>query len=153
MKIKKINSKIILQYFAIFFACVILANAEISSLNPFVFTFFFACLFVGFDEKLISIFTISSAVLIIPTLEQFFISLTVVGVGLISFYIHKLLKKNIHVIVHFITYLISLTTYIYYNYAHVKNLIFYIVLGCISLYVMIVVLQGLILNCVICCFY
>jgi len=146
MKIKKINSKIILQYFAIFFACVILANAEISSLNPFVFTFFFACLFVGFDEKLISIFTISSAVLIIPTLEQFFISLTVVGVGLISFYIHKLLKKNIHVIVHFITYLISLTTYIYYNYAHVKNLIFYIVLGCISLYVMIVVLQGLILK-------
>lgn len=146
MKIKKINSKIILQYFAIFFAFVILANAEISGLSPFVFTFFYACIFVGFDEKLISIFAISSAVLINPTLEHFFVSLTVVGVGLISFYVHRLLKKNIHVVVHFITYLISLATYIYYNYAHVKDLIFYIVLGFISLYVMIVVMQGLILK-------
>ncbi|MBO5954445.1 MAG: SpoIIE family protein phosphatase, partial [Clostridia bacterium] len=45
-----------------------------------------------------------------------------------------------------ITFLISLSTYIYYNHARVKDLIFYIVLGLISLYVMIVVLQGLILK-------
>ena len=141
MQIKKLNSKIILQYIAIYFACVVLALANVSNLSPFLYAFFFACLFVGLDEKLLAVFTVSSAVFVKPNLETFFISLTVVAVGLISFYIHKLCKKHINLFVHFIVYLISLTTYVYYNRYNIKELIYYVLLGLICLYVMIVVMQ------------
>jgi len=141
MKIKKINSKIISQYFIIFFICVVLSFAKINDISPFLYAFFFACIFVGIDEKLLAIFTVASAVFSSPTLETFFVALTVVSVGIISFYLHRLLKKNIHIVIHFITFLISLTTYIYYNYSNIKNLLWFIFLGLISLYVMIVVMQ------------
>jgi hypothetical protein len=52
-------------------------------------------------------------------------------------------------ITNFIAYIISLVTYIYYNYKDFKNLILYIILGLICLFVFIVVLQVLLLrkNC------
>jgi len=149
MALKKINSKIILKYFAIFFIFLCLARANVSGLSPFIYAFFFAGIFVGLDEKLLSVFLICSGLAVNPCLEELFVCVTVVGVGLISFYIHKLSKKSVHLITHFLVFIISLVTYTYYNLTNLKHLIFFILLALICLYVMIVVLQVLMLrkNC------
>ncbi len=137
----KINSKFILKYFALFFLTLVIANSEAKGLSPFLFALFFACIYVGLDEKLLSVFSLVSAMVVAPTLENFYIAITVVAVGLIMYYLHRLIKKRLRLVTLFICYLISLATYIYYNLADLKNLIFYILLGIISLYVFIVVIQ------------
>ena len=141
MLTKKLNSKIIFKYFIIFFICFILSSAKISNLNPFVYAFFFAGIFVGLDEKLLSVFTVSSAVLNNLCLEEFYVALTVVSVGLILFYVQLLCKKRLHLLTLFVGYIFSLTTYIYYQRANLKHIVFYVLLGCVCLYAMIVVLQ------------
>lgn len=147
--IKNINLKILLKYITIFFVAIILSQASINGLSPFVFAFFIACLYVCLDEKLCAIFTMLATIISSPTLENFLISLTVVAVGLIAFYIHKFAKRKIALLTTFAIFLISLTTYIYYNYSNFTNLICYILLGIISLFVFVVVLQVLLLrkNC------
>ncbi len=148
MKTKKINFNYILKYFALFFLFLVLSNAKINNLSPFIYALFFACLYVGVDEKLSALFTLSSAVIIDFSLQTFFIAITVVATGLIIFYFHKIIKKKIKLITIFIFYLISLATYIYYNFFNFY-IIYYILLGLISLYVFIVVCQVTILrkNC------
>lgn len=146
---KKFDYSVLLKYVSLFFVCLILANAEVGELSPFVFAFYFALLYVGIDEKLSAVFVLSSFCFVNSTLESFFVAITIVAIGLINFYIHKLSKKKMFLLTNFIAYLISLVTYIYYNYKDFKNLIFYIVLGLICLFVFIVVLQVLLLrkNC------
>ena len=146
---KRFSYKAILKYIALYFVCLIFANAKVGELSPFLFAFYFALLFVGIDEKISGIFVLTSAMLINPTLENFFVSITVVAVGIINFYIHRFSKRKINLITNFIAYLVSLVTYIYYNYLDFKNLIFYILLGLICLFVFITVLQVLLLrkNC------
>lgn len=148
MKVK-INSKYIIKYLAVFFVCLVLANAKINNLSPFIYAFFFACLYVGFDEKLLAIFTLASATAVCPTLENFFVALTVGAVGLVVFYVHRLMKKKIHLATIFISFVLSLVTFIYYNHNDIKELIFYILLGAICLYVFIIVMHVLLLrkNC------
>ena len=148
MKVK-VNSKYIIKYLAVFFVCLVLANAKVNILSPFVYAFFFACLYVGFDEKLLAIFTLASAVAVSPSLENFFVALTVVAVGLVVFYIHRLMKKKIHLVTIFVSFLFSLVTFIYYNHNDIKALIFYLLLGAICLYVFIIVMHVLLLrkNC------
>lgn len=150
-KIKKINFnfKYILKYFTIFLMCLIFANASINGLSPFLYALFFTLLFVGFDEKLSAIFVLSSAVCVSPTLETLLISVSVIGVGLVTYYIHKLTKKNIGIVTIFTIYLLSLVTFIYYNHADLINLTLYFVLGLICLFVFITVFQVLLLrkNC------
>lgn len=147
--IKKFDLKIILKYMSVFLVSIVLAKAQINGLSPFLFAFFIACLYVCLDEKIISVFALLSAIIISPTLESFLIALTVVAVGLISFYIHKFTKHKTALVTNFIVYLISLVTYIYYNHNDFTNLICYILLGIISLFIFIVVLQVLLLrkNC------
>lgn len=146
---KKFDKQTILKYVFLFFVCLILANANLNSLSPFLFAFYFALLYVGIDEKLSAGFVLVSHCLINPNKEQLFVVLTVVAVGLIGFYIHKISKKKLMLITNFITYLISLVTYIYYNYLNYKSVILYILLGFICLFVFTVVLQVLLLrkNC------
>ena len=141
MQTKKMSSSLVVKYFLYLVVCLILAKANLGSLSPFLFAFYFAGLYVGVEEKLLSFFTLVSFVLVAPSLENLFIAITVVAVGLICFYIHKFAKKKIAFFTTFIAYLISLVCYIYYNYGSIKNLIFYILLGLICLYVFIVVLQ------------
>ena len=59
MKIKRINNNVILKYLTIGFVCLILSLSEIGGLKPFLFAFFFACLYVGVDEKIISGLTLT----------------------------------------------------------------------------------------------
>ncbi len=148
MKIR-INSKSIIKYISILFICLVLSNASVGGLSPFLYAFFFACIFVGLDEKLMAVFCLGSSLIIGISLENILISLTVVAIGLISYYIHKVLKKAIHFVEIFFLFVLSLATYIYYNYIDYTNLIFYILLGLISLFVFIVVLQVMLLrkNC------
>ena len=96
----------ILKYIAIYFICLIFAKAQIGELSPFLFAFYFALLYVGFDEKIAAAFVITSAVVVNYSLEYFLITTTVVAVGLINFYIHKLSKNRIHLITNFVVYLI-----------------------------------------------
>lgn len=149
MKIKKINYNTILKYLTFGFVCLILANSSLNGLSPFLFAFYFACLFVGVDEKLISAFVLLSGLAINFTLENFFTCLTVVAVGLIVFYIHKFAKRRIHLASNFITFLVSCVTYIYYNHNDFKNVLFFLLLGIICLFVYITVLQVMLLrkNC------
>ncbi len=137
----KFNFNTCLKYLALFFVCLVLSNARLGGLSPFLFAFFFACLYVGFDEKLLSIFTLASGMVFDVSLENFFVTITVVAIGIVVYYIHKLAKRPIHLIILFVTYLVSLVTYIYYNYSSVQSLIYYIVLGLISLWILIVVMQ------------
>jgi len=146
---KKFNYSVLLKYISLFFVCLIFANAKLEEISPFLFAFYFALLYVGVDEKISSIFILSSACLINFTMQTFFISITVISIGLICFYIHKLSKKKMFLLTNIIFYMISLVVYIYYNYFDFKNLILYIILGIICLFVFIVVLQVLLLrkNC------
>lgn len=149
IKRSKLTYLTILKYLAIFFVCLILSNAKLGMLSPFLFAFYFALIYVGLDEKICGIFVLSSWIVINPNLESFFIALTVVAIGIINFYIHKFSKRKIALVTNFIAYLISLVTYIYYNYADFKNLIFYLLLGIICLFVFTVVMQVMLLrkNC------
>lgn len=149
MKIKNINSYLILKYLTLAFVCLILANSKIGDLSPMLFAFYFACIFVGVDEKLISAFVLLSSVCVNFSLETFLVAVTIVAVGLIVFYMHKFLRKKIRFITIFTTFLIGCITYIYYHCANFKHIIFFLLLGLICLFVYIVVLQILFLrkNC------
>ncbi len=149
MKIKKINYGLILKYFSLCFICLILSQAKISGLSPFLFAFYFACLFVGVDEKLISTITLLSGLFAGMNLEKFLTCLTVVAVGLIIFYVHRFAKRKIHLATIFISFIFSCVTYIYYNFKNFKHLIFFLLLGLICLFVYITVLQVMFLrkNC------
>lgn len=150
MKInKRLNSGIVLKYLALAFACFVIAQAKLGGLSPFLFAFYFACLYACVDEKIISSIVLLAGISIGFYLENFLINLTVVAVGLIMFYIHKFLKRKIHIATIFISYLISNATYIYYNFSRIEHLIYYVLLGIICLLVYIVVLQVMFLrkNC------
>lgn len=149
MKNVKFNSNYIIKNVAIFFACLVFANAQVVGLSPFLYAFFFACLFVGFNEKLLSVFVLSSAVVVNLSLQTFFIALACVATGLIIYYIFRLIKKRMGIWWVFGSFLISQSVYGYYNYQNIKHLIFYILLGLVCLFVFIVVMQVLLLrkNC------
>ncbi|MBR6779322.1 MAG: SpoIIE family protein phosphatase [Clostridia bacterium] len=143
MKIKKLKTQPILKYLVLLFVCFTFANAQINGLSPFLYAFLFALVFVGVDEKIASLFILTSAILFSPKLETLLVAITYVAVVLIVFYIHKALKRSINIATHFIAYFASNATYIYYNYTNFLSILFYVLLGLISLYVMIVVLQSL----------
>lgn len=146
---KRLNYSGVLKYITIFLFCLIFANARLNSVSPFLFAFYFALIYVGIDEKFSAGAVLVAYCLINRTKEDFFVAITVIAIGLISFYIHKFGKKKMFLITNFVVFLISLVTYIYYNYMNVKDLIIYIALGMICLYVFIVVWQVLLLrkNC------
>ncbi len=149
MKIKKINSNDVLKYFALCFVSVILSQAKIGTLNPFLFAFFFACLFVGLNEKLLTVFTLLAGSLFDFTLQKFLTTLTVVFVGMVVIYVYKFLKKKPVAWVMFVGFFFSLATYIYYHFQDYKHWILFLLLGAVSLYVFISVLQVMFLrrNC------
>ena len=143
---KRFDYSGLLKYITLFFVCLIFANARLGEISPFLYAFYFALLYVGIDEKVSALFVLSSSCVICSTLESFFVDITVVAVGLINLYVHRLCKKKMFLVTNFIAYLISLVTYIYYNYKDYKNLILYLTLGLICLFVFIVVLQVLLLR-------
>ena len=148
-KIKKINLKSLIGYVALLFVCLSLANAKVCGISPFLFAFLFACIFVGVNEKVMAGFCLASAVVVDLSLESFLIALTSVAVCLINYYIHRLIKRKINLATNICVYLLSLCTYIYYNFHNVWNLCAYLVLGLISLWVFTCVCQVMILrrNC------
>lgn len=149
MKIKKFDINILLKYLAITFVCLILSNAQISNLSPFLFAFYFACIFVGVNEKFIASVTIFSGVVSNASLENFLITITVVFIGLLVYYIHRLTKRKMLFVTNLIAYAISNVTYIYYNYQHLGHVVLFALLGLVCLYVYITVLQVMFLrkNC------
>lgn len=145
---KRLTYKYILKYLATFFIMLVLSRANVDGMSPFIYAFFFACMFVGLDEKLSAIFCICSAVASSLSLETFLIAISSVGVGLITYYIHRLMKRDIHIITLICGLLVSFVTHFYYNH-NLRDIIFFSVLGVISLFVFINVLHVLILrkNC------
>ena len=139
MKIKKIYKDNLIKYCLILFVCLVFANAKIGEINPFLYAFFFSGLYVGLNEKIFSVFVLGSSMLITPTLEIFFTTLTVVAVGVIVLYVHKLFKKSYYLPTNILTYIVSLVTFMYYNLANIKFIVVYIILGVVSLFVCIVV--------------
>lgn len=162
MKIKIINKSKIIKYFLILLITLLLSNASVGALSPFLFAFYFACLYVGINEKIISIINLFSYIVFNFSLQSFFISLTVSALGLIVFYVHKLFKRRYNLISCAITYILSLVTFVYYNIHNIKFVVFYIVLGVIFFLVSIVVIQVMLIksNCLkltldesICCMF
>jgi len=138
MKVKKLKlGKICL----LFFVCIVFANAKIGNLNPFLFAFFFACLYVGLNEKLLAAFVFAGSMIVNSTLQNLFVTITVIAVGLIVFYIHKIFKRKYFLITNLICYCISLVTFIYYNFSNAKLILMYLILGVIFLFVCVVVMQ------------
>ena len=144
----KINKQSLLKYTSILFVCLVLANAKIGGLSPFLYAFIFACIFVGIDEKFVAIFGITASLLDF-SLESMLCAVSVVAIALINYYIHRLMRKKIKILTNFIVFVLSLACYVYYNYFDIKNLILFILLGLICLYVFTVVLQVMLLrkNC------
>ena len=85
----KFNYSSILKYMALIFISLVLANASIVDVSPFLYSFLFACIYVGIDEKFAGLTTVVCSVATNPTLETFFIAISVVAIGLVCFYIHK----------------------------------------------------------------
>ena len=84
---KKVDLKIVLKYLSLLLICLCLAKAEIYKISPFLFAFYFALIFVGFEEKIISAFVLFSAVIVNPSLQTFLTAISVVAVCLIGFYL------------------------------------------------------------------
>ncbi|MCQ2555827.1 MAG: SpoIIE family protein phosphatase [Clostridia bacterium] len=137
----KFSLKNILKYVTLLFVCLVLSVAQVSGLSPFVYAFFFACLFVGVDEKLLAAFTLGSAWVANPTLPTFFVALTFVATGLVVFYFCKLIKTRFNLAATFISFVLSFVTYVYYHLTEVEHLIYFAMLAVISLWAFIVVLQ------------
>lgn len=149
MKIKSNSWKFVLKYIVVFFVCLVFAKAEINVLSPFLIAFFFAGIYVGFEEKLLSIFVLSSALAVNPTLNSLLINITAVAVGLILFYIYKFSKRPIPLYMIFLGFMLGIVTYIYFNHSNFLHLLYYIALGLICLYIFIIVLHVILLrkNC------
>ena len=149
MKIKSNSWKFILKYIVVFFVCLVFAKAEINYISPFLIAFFFAGIYVGFEEKLLSIFVLSSALAVNPTLNSLLINITAVAVGLILFYIYKFSKRPIPLYMIFLGFMLGIVTYIYFNHSNFLHLLYYIALGLICLYIFIIVLHVILLrkNC------
>ena len=141
----KINKQSLLKYTSILFVCLVLANAKIGGLSPFLYAFIFACIFVGIDEKFVAIFGIIASLLDF-SLESMLCAVSVVAIALINYYIHRLMREKIKILTNFIVFVLSLACYVYYNYFDIKNLILFILLGLICLYVFTVVLQVMFLR-------
>ena len=140
-KLKKIDGKFVLKYLVLFFLLLVLGEAEVKGLNPFLFAFFFACLYVGAEEKLCAIFTLAASMLSELSLENFLTTITVIGVGLVIFYLMRLLKKKMYLWTTFCGFLLSLVTKIYYSWSDLINAVYFVLLGLICLYCFIVVMQ------------
>lgn len=138
----KLNIQFILQYITIFFFMLVLANADLMGCSPFCYAFFYALMFVGFNEKLSAVFCMASVLTLSPTLESVLIAVSVVAVGLIMYYIHRLSKREIHIATLICGYLLSFVTEFYYNHS-VKYVLFFSTLAIISLFVFINILQVL----------
>ena len=149
MRIKRINFNQLLKYLTLGFVCLILSLAKVNGLSPFLFAFFFACLYVGLDAKVVSAFTLLGSVISGFELEKFLVAVTVVAVGLILYYVCFFMKRKMPLIANFVVFLFANITYIYYNFQQFKHLIFYLLLGLVCLYVYITVLQIMLLrkNC------
>lgn len=149
MKIKKISLNNVLKYLFLGFICLTLSVSRLGELSPFIFAFFFACLYVGINEKIISGLILIGVLFSSFTLESFFIGISFVASGLILYYIYYFIKKKISLISLAVTYLISNITYVYYNFNRFYHLISFLILGLICLFVYITVLQVMILrkNC------
>lgn len=149
MKIKSNSWKFVLKYIVVFFVCLVFAKAEINYISPFLIAFFFAGIYVGFEEKLLSIFVLSSALAVNPTLNSLLINITAVAVGLILFYIYKFSKRTIPLYMIFLGFMLGIVTYIYFNHSNFLHLLYYIALGLICLYIFIIVLHVILLrkNC------
>lgn len=140
---KKIELKVVFKYLSLLLVFLCLSKAEIYKISPFLFAFYFACVFVGFDEKIVSGFLLFSSIVANPNLQTILTSISVVAVCLISFYLFRLFKRKLKLWWQVIFYLISLCVYIYYNYLDYVNLTCYISLGLVCLLAFIVVLQVL----------
>lgn len=149
VEIKKLKFLFVAKYCALFFVCLVLSNAKVCDISPFLFAFLFACVYVGAEEKLVAVFVLASSVIVDCSLSSFLIALTSVAVCLINYYLHRLAKRKIKLITNFCVYLSSLATYVYYNYANVYLMCGYLFLGLVSLWVFTVVCQVMVLrkNC------
>ncbi len=149
MKMFKLNFNNVLKYLFLGFICLILSMAHLGDLSPFLFAFGFACIYVGLNEKIVAFFVLASVAISNLSLENILVGVTVVGVALILYYIHFFIKRKISLWSLVGAFLISNVTYIYYNFSMIKHLTFFLLLGLISLFVYITVLQVLILrkNC------
>lgn len=149
VEVKKSGFLCVVKYCALFFVCLVLSNAKVNGISPFLFAFLFACVYVGLEEKVMAGLVLGSAVIVDFSLQAFLIAITSVAVCLINYYIHRLAKRKIKLITNFCVYLVSLATYVYYNYTNVWLLCGYFILGLISLWVFTVVCQVMVLrkNC------
>lgn len=138
----KFSYKYLLKYMALFFVCLVFANGNINGISPFLFAFFFACIYAGVDEKLVAVFTLVSAVVVDLSLSGFYSALTVVAVGLVMYYFHKLIKKRMKFWVVALCYLISLVTYIFYAWQDLVGVCVYVSLGLVCFFCFVVVMQN-----------
>ena len=143
MKIKSLNKSIVFKYFLIGVVCFIFSCSSVGNFNPFLFAFFFAGLYVGLNEKILSVFVLLFSMLKNSTLNNIFITITVVAVGIVVLYIHKLFKKSYFLPTNIITFVLSLVTFVYYNHTNLMYVVLYIILGVVFLFASVVVLQVL----------
>lgn len=115
---KKINFKLIFKYFLIFLLIIILFNAEIYKSLPFAPALLFALMWTGFNVFVISFEYLVSSLIFDLSLENLYVTITVIFVLIAVYILHKKLKRPMNLPVVSIYCIIAQITYLYYCFAN-----------------------------------
>lgn len=114
---KKINSKLFFKYLFIFLLIIILFNAKIYSISPFVTALLFALMWTGFNVFAISFEYLITSLVFDLSLENLYVTVTTVFVLIAVYFLHKKLKQPMNIPVVSVYCVLSQITYLYYCFA------------------------------------
>lgn len=139
----KINKKTIFKYLLQFLIMLILSQARIFSTNPFLVASLFGFMWTGFNIIVISLGYFFCSLIFEISLQNLYVTLTVLTVMLTCYFVHKKLKKPLNVALVSIYLLISQICFLYYalNDLSVAKIACYLILMLISLYLFVLVFQ------------
>ena len=144
----KINYKIILKYLFIYVIFYLLSQATFCEVSPFLVACYFALMWTGVNILASTFGFCFFSMLKELSLENLYITITVLAVLIFSYLFHKKLKLPMNMILVGLYALISNVTYFYYSFSvdAIVELISFVLLLLISLYFYFLVFQTAILR-------
>lgn len=148
MKKIKIKKSQLLIYFFILIMFLVLSNAKIGTISPFGFGAVFALMWTGFYMPLIVGEYLFANLLTMDKLADLYCAIGTVFILIIAYIIHKKVKKPMNVVLVGVYALLSQIVSLYYifNIGSILDMITYIAIGLIFLYVCICIFQLLVLR-------
>jgi len=144
----KINYKLLFKYLFIYIIFYLLSRAEFCNVSPFLVAIYFALMWTGFNLFATSFGFCAFSLIKDFSLENIYITITVVAVLFFCYIFHKKLKLSMNIVLVGVYALISNVTYFYYSFSvgAILELVCYILVLLISLYLYVLVFQTAILR-------